>query len=327
VENKSSAVIWGKDGKKQLIMGVSIYHGWYDRAQVGMRHRMGGKVVQDYGLSKQVEVALEVGLEKEWEAAQDNAGIQLETVQLVCFALFGYGRALWGEEITNIELSGVRKYFGDGATEPRHVELSLTGRFKQVEGEQQHFLPVAAVPGSGLLIREWVERLLKEKEMTGVISGFMFLRTDGKTAWAADFEESLIERLEWIQQNTTGIIPITIDLWSQFGVGRSIWRGVATEALKVGIFWPTIDANNGWRKVESAKGKMPQFSMRRRYTQIFQYLKHQLKFSLGIWGGNEGFLELQYFGTDMFLVLLSWELKIREQVRNVSDGSDKFLRV
>jgi hypothetical protein len=63
VENESSAVIGGKDGKKQLIMGVPIYHGSYDRAQVGMHHRMGDKVVQDYGLSKQVVVALEEGLE------------------------------------------------------------------------------------------------------------------------------------------------------------------------------------------------------------------------------------------------------------------------
>jgi hypothetical protein len=121
-------------------------------------------------------------------------------------------------KITNIELSGVRKYFGDGMTEPRHVTLSLIGRFKQVEGEQQHFIPVAAMTGSGLRIKEWVERLLKEKEMTGVISGFMFLRKDGKTAWAADFEESLIERLEWIQQNMVGIIPVTIYLWAEFGV-------------------------------------------------------------------------------------------------------------
>jgi hypothetical protein len=34
--------------------------------------------------------------------------------------------------------------------------------------------------------------LLKEKETTGVISGFMVLRKDGKTARAADLEEALI---------------------------------------------------------------------------------------------------------------------------------------
>jgi hypothetical protein len=59
-------------------------------------------------------------------------------------------------------------------------------------------------------------------------------------------------------------------------------RGAITEALNAGIDGPSIDANNGWRKVESAKGKMPRFSMRQRYTQIFQDLKHKLFFSLGI---------------------------------------------
>jgi hypothetical protein len=59
-------------------------------------------------------------------------------------------------------------------------------------------------------------------------------------------------------------------------------RGATMEALNAGIEGPTIDANNGWRNIESAKGKMPRFSMRQHYTQIFQYLKHHLKFSLGI---------------------------------------------
>jgi hypothetical protein len=98
-----------------------------------------------------------------------------------------------------------------------------------------------------------VERLLKEKEMIGVISGFRFLRKDEKTAWAAYFEEALIERLEWIQQNTTGIIRVTIDLWTEFGVRRLMRRGETTGALNAGIDRPTNDANNGWRKVESAK--------------------------------------------------------------------------
>jgi hypothetical protein len=54
--------------------------------------------------------------------------------QLECFVFLGYARALCGEEITKIELSGVRKYFSDGAVEPRHVTLLLIGRFKQMEG-------------------------------------------------------------------------------------------------------------------------------------------------------------------------------------------------
>jgi hypothetical protein len=37
--------------------------------------------------------------------------------------------------------------------------------------------------------------------------------------------------------------------------------------------------------------------------------------------GSRGVLELQYFGIDMILVLLSCELKIREQVIIFSDSS------
>jgi hypothetical protein len=91
--------------------------------------------------------------------------------------------------------------------------------------------------------------LSKEKEIMGVISGFMFLRKDGKPARAADFEEALLERLEWIHQNTTGIIPVTIGLWAKFGVRRSMRRGATTEALNAEIDGPTIDTNNGWGKI------------------------------------------------------------------------------
>jgi hypothetical protein len=65
VDNASTAVIGGKDGKKQLFMGVPIYHGWYDRANTGMHHQMGDKVVQDCGLSIKVVIKLQETLEEE----------------------------------------------------------------------------------------------------------------------------------------------------------------------------------------------------------------------------------------------------------------------
>jgi hypothetical protein len=249
VENTSTAVIGGKEGEKQLVMGVPIYHWWYDRAKTGMHHRMGDKVVQDYGFSRKVVIALQEMMEEEWGAARLKAGKRLEIAQLACFVFLGYARALRGEEITKIELSGVRKYFTDGALESQHVTLSLIGRFKQMEGEPQHFLPIAAETGSGLRIREWVEILLEilldEKARVGLTTGFVFLKKDGTPAKDIYFEEALVEKLEWIQQNTSGIIPLTINLWEEFGVMRSMRRGATTEALKAGIDGPTINANNG----------------------------------------------------------------------------------
>jgi hypothetical protein len=128
-----------------------------------------------------------------------------------------------------------------------------------LEGEQQHLLPVAALTGPGIRIREWVERLLLEKSEVGLTSGFLFFEKDGTPAKAIYFEEALVERLEWIKQNTTGIIRLTVKLWDEFGVRRSMRRGATTKAMNAGSDGPTIDANNGWRKEEAAKGTMSRY--------------------------------------------------------------------
>jgi hypothetical protein len=98
----------------------------------------------------------------------------------------------------------------------------------------------------------------------------------------ADFDEPLIERLVWIQENTEGLIPMTIDLWEVVGCRRSMRRGATAEALNMEVVASWIDANNGWRKFERAKGKMPSMSMWQLYTEMLQNLKHELKFSLAI---------------------------------------------
>jgi hypothetical protein len=48
----------------------------------------------------------------------------------------------------------------------------------------------------------------------------MLLKRDGTLAKAIYFEEALVEKLEWILKNTSRIIPLTINLWEEFGVRR-----------------------------------------------------------------------------------------------------------
>jgi hypothetical protein len=115
VKNKGTVIIGGRDGNKLLMLGAPVYHGWYNRAQVGMHHRMGDKEVQHYCLSKQDVMALQVVLEWEWQAAGVSRVNKMAVAQHACFVFFGYARALRGEEIPNIELTGVINYFADGA--------------------------------------------------------------------------------------------------------------------------------------------------------------------------------------------------------------------
>jgi hypothetical protein len=115
-------------------MGVPIFHGCYDRAQTGMHHHMGDKVVQDYGLSRKAASALQGFLKEEWVAAQQDAVNRIYIAQPASFVFLGCLRVLCGEKTTKTEVGGVRKYFTDGAFEPTHATISLIGRFKQRGG-------------------------------------------------------------------------------------------------------------------------------------------------------------------------------------------------
>jgi hypothetical protein len=55
----------------------------------------------------------------------------------------------------------------------------------------------------------------------------LFRRKDGSPAILADFDEPLIDRLVWIQENMEGLIPMTVDLWEVVGCGRSMRKGAA----------------------------------------------------------------------------------------------------
>jgi hypothetical protein len=82
--------------------------------------------------------------------------------------------------------------------------------------------------------------------LAGISSGFMFRKKDGKLAKASYFEDSIIERLDWIQQSTEGIVPNSVNLWKEFGVRRSTRRRATMAALNVVLDRPMMDAKNGW---------------------------------------------------------------------------------
>jgi hypothetical protein len=253
VENQGSAIVGGRDGKTFVSMEAPIYSEFFGRFQADMHNRMGDKVVQDFGLSRGVMQKFQEVMEGEWIGAENSEVKKMGMAQLVVFVMVGYARALGVEEIPNLEITGLLKHFTEGGnTEPYHVMLSLVGRFKQDDGERQRFLPVAAVTGSGIKIREWTRRLLELKVKCGHTQGFLFRSKNGSPAKKGDFDEPLIERLVWIQENTQGLIPMTIDLWDVVGFKISMRRGATTKALNMEVDASCIDANNGWRKVERA---------------------------------------------------------------------------
>jgi hypothetical protein len=168
VENLGSAIVGGRDGKRFVSMDAPIYSDFCGRFQAGMYNRIGDKVVQDFGLSRGIMQKFQEVMEGEWIQAVAFREREMEIAQLVVFVMVGYARALRGEEIPKLEITGLLKHFAEGEkTTPKHIMLSLVGRFKKGNGERQHYLPVAAVTGSGLRIRDWIRRLLEMKVRSG----------------------------------------------------------------------------------------------------------------------------------------------------------------
>jgi hypothetical protein len=100
-----------------------------------MHNRMGDNVQQDLSLTADIMVKLMERLELEWKVTEKGGEERLWIAQLGVFCLAGYARAMRGEEITKIELGGVRKHFVDGVTSATpHVMFTLVGRFKGYQG-------------------------------------------------------------------------------------------------------------------------------------------------------------------------------------------------
>jgi hypothetical protein len=132
-------------------------------------------VVQYFGLSRGIMQKFQEVMEGEWIHAGVRRERKMEIAQLDVFVMVGYARALRGEEIPKLEITGLLKHFSEGdKTTPKHVMLSLVGRFKQEDGERQHYLPVAIVTGCGLCIRDWIRRILELKVLSGQTQGFLF---------------------------------------------------------------------------------------------------------------------------------------------------------
>jgi hypothetical protein len=106
-------------------MDAPIYSELFGLFKAGMHNKMGDKVVQDFGLSR--EIMQEV-MEGELINTVSLMESKLEIAQQAVCLVVGYARALRGEEIPKLEISGLLKHFSEGdKTVPKHVQSVIWG--------------------------------------------------------------------------------------------------------------------------------------------------------------------------------------------------------
>jgi hypothetical protein len=263
---------------------------WFERFGLGLHKRMGDVVRQDRAVSVDVMRALMEEFEKDWKVVTERGGENEEVEKILfpaLFAIVAYVVALRGEEVPLMDVAGTRNHFSkaintvpneDGET-MAHVVIALLGRFKGEKGEKHHYMVSVIKTKSGLEPAKWVGRMLKWYHDKGVTNGPVFRKRNGSRAKAKDYEVEIFDRLERIQKEQPGVLDPSIDITEEFGLSRSFRRGSDSRAIAEEVPVTTIDLNNRWRKVESAKGKAPSFKMFEHYADIELLLGQFLRYS------------------------------------------------
>jgi hypothetical protein len=118
---------------------------------------------------------------------------------------------------------------------------------------------------------------VREKE--GFVQGPAFCDERGGIARAHLYEEWIMERLLRVQATVHGAISPEVDIYEQFGISRSFWRGATSVVRTRGVGDKTVELINRWRKFEGARGKQPSLPMRDHYSDIAILVPELTKFS------------------------------------------------
>jgi hypothetical protein len=118
-------------------------------------------------------------------------------------------------------------------------------------------------------MRYWLEALIDVRLREERTRGPAFCDKDGKVSYSGVYETYFHEALTDVQVRRPDLIPETVDVPEDYGVGRSFRRGSDSEAIARGVDSNDIDAMNRWRTVERARGRRPVFSsMREHYADV-----------------------------------------------------------
>ena len=254
---------------------------WFERFMEGLHKRMGDFNLPDMAVSIEVMLQLQTYYEEDYQATLAAGGNVGDIIFPAAFAILSYVGGLRGEETPLLDLEGSLAHYETGRLHPKHphVVLALRGRFKTETGEIVHHKPVVLETASGLKVGLWFERVLGWHTKRGQRRGPAFRSARGKRASPSDYAQSIMDVLARIQRDHPYLIPETVNVPEEFGLGRSFRRGSTSRARDAGLSEAAIVLNNRWSTVESGKGKKPGLSMSSHYTDVRLVLAPLLEFS------------------------------------------------
>ncbi|KAL7574182.1 hypothetical protein ACA910_014858 [Epithemia clementina (nom. ined.)] len=259
---------------------------WFRRFMTGCQRCMGNVWIPDCAVTVEVVLgSLEI-LEEDFGQATIGQR-KLEVCLTAAMLVVGYTAVLRGEEIPQVDIGMMRKYWNEGKeyTQKPHVPLTLVGRFIQTNGATKTFIqPLAPCTSSGIRVQQWLGRTIEEYHKVGVVSGLMFrtIHNNNKIAQATvgHLDALFIDILKRLQHRRPDLIPSEFKVEDEYSVRRSLRRGATAEAQNRKIPAEKIEVNNRWRKHIRARSVLPSMSMLERYSDAKASVEAIIEFSV-----------------------------------------------
>jgi hypothetical protein len=263
------------------ISSVATHQFWYSRFMHGVHKRVGEVRKPDEIVTIDVLHAIDKILEGEWSLAKTKED-KRRICELGAWIMGGFCTGLRGEEMLLIDALGtsnsVARGMKEGVRDP-HFKFVVIGRTKGVQQDGKAFgIPCVKITrGTGLRPGIWVQRLVNIKRMAGESHGKLFVRKL-RPAKLMEFEEDFYRILERVQ-DTTDLIPQSICVRDEFGLSRSLRRGVTAHSKNMRIDKELRDAINRWGKEANTKLGVARMDMGDTYTTLEAIMPLILEFS------------------------------------------------
>jgi hypothetical protein len=201
----------------------------------------------------------------------ESEELKLEIALTASMLVAGFGGGLCGEEIPQIDIGVMWKYWKEAVDYERkpHVPLVLAGQFKGMTGKKLYIQPLSMKSATGIGYHKWLSRCLMQYEKFGITSGPMFrVATKNGPRWVAisDLNGLFRQILRKLQVYFPKLILADCNIEEEFSVKRSLRHRAMTEAQNKQLSWDVIEANNRWRKFLRSAGVLPALSMIECYT-------------------------------------------------------------
>ncbi len=223
-------MVMAKDTKKKQVACCPTYSDFFEHFVKGLHKRMGNIVRPDWAISHEIVKNVLDTMEEEWETESVHSQ-QLDLALEGAYYVLGLTLALRGEELTLVEMRGVRKYWEE-ATQHKtpHIVITLMGRLKNEICESYHLMPVMCSTPRDLHPEKWTRRVLEEYKCQNILSGYMFRNQDGVRWNNKVIEGKFYGRLEAVRVARPNLISQDTKIQEEYGVSRSFQRGGTSSA-------------------------------------------------------------------------------------------------